>query len=400
MQKESRINPAVAKLAAPAIPTALQWLDEYDGEFGKPMDFSQAVPDFAPHPALLAGLSSNAGSSQSAGYGEIQGEPALRDTYADQVSTFYGTRVDSDCVHITSGCNQAFVASLMAVAGQGDSIIMTNPGYFNHEATARMLGIELKKVNCLNDNSYLPAVRDIASLIDDTVRAVALVSPNNPCGTVYGAELLKEIFHLCQSQGIWLIVDETYRDFIPQDAGLQHRLFDEPDWHKTFIQLYSFSKSFCIPGHRLGAITAGSQLIDAVSRVMDNVQICPPRAAQLALADQIPRLSNWTRSNSATIDARASCFKTVMHAFPDWEISSIGAYFAYVRHPFDHLDCMELAQQMARDYGVLVLPGSFFGEGQERHLRVAFANADASTIQLLEPRLQLIVERLGVAAQH
>ncbi len=87
-----------------------------------------------------------------------------------------------------------------------------------------------------------------------------MVTPNNPTGAVYPPELLLELFTLCRKHGAWLIVDETYRDFLPDGYGAPHpllpiRLGD------TLILLYSFSKSFCIPGHRLGAITAGVDVV-------------------------------------------------------------------------------------------------------------------------------------------
>ena len=86
-----------------------------------------------------------------------------------------------------------------------------------------------------------------------------------------------EIFKLCQSRGIWLILDETYRDFLPLDQDLPHPLFSQEKWQDTLIQLYSFSKSYCLPGHRLGAITAGPEMVFQLAKIIDNIQICAPR---------------------------------------------------------------------------------------------------------------------------
>ncbi|MGZ5133286.1 MAG: aminotransferase class I/II-fold pyridoxal phosphate-dependent enzyme, partial [Caldimonas sp.] len=66
----------------------------------------------------------------------------------------------------------------------------------------------------------------------------------------------------------------------------------------------------------------------------------------------------------------------------------IGAYFAYVRHPFVELDSEQAARRLATEAGVLTVPGSFFGEDQQHHLRMAFANADAATIGRLGERLK------------
>ena len=65
------------------------------------------------------------------------------------------------------------------------------------------------------------------------------------------------------------------------------------NWSKNLIQLYSFSKSCCIPGHRLGAITTDKGLISQISKIMDNIQICAPRPAQHSVAKFLPHLENF-----------------------------------------------------------------------------------------------------------
>ncbi len=76
-----------------------------------------------------------------------------------------------------------------------------------------------------------------------------------------------------------------------------------------------------------------------------------------------------------------------MDALPEWRIDAMGAYFAYVQHPWADESSINVAEQLARDYGVVTLPGEFFGPGQERYLRVAFANVVSEVIALLPERL-------------
>lgn len=386
------LNPNVAGLSTPAIPLALGWADDYAGQHGPLIDLSQAVPNYAPHPDMLAALSNTAADPNSCGYGEIEGEAILRQTYARYVSDLYHQDIESSQVHISAGCNQAFFATLMAVAGQGDSVLMSNPCYFNHEATAKILGINLAYFDCAAEQQFLPDIKTIEQALDDpannTVKVLALVSPNNPTGVAYPAALLEQIFLLCKARGIWLILDETYREFAPDYDNLPHNILQQPDWQQNFIQLASFSKTYCIPGHRLGAIVAGEPVIEAVAKVMDNLQICSPRATQLALAQQMPKLQSWIADNNKEIATRAQAFQTIMQQFPAWEVKSIGGYFAYVKHPFPDMNSADVVKMMASDYGILPLPGSFFGTQQEQYLRMAFANADTATLHLLPDRLK------------
>ncbi len=158
-------------------------------------------------------------------------------------------------------------------------------------------------------------------------------------------------------------------------------------WQDSFIGLYSFSKSFCIPGHRLGAITAGPALIEQIAKIMDNLQICAPRSAQAAVAKAIPALDGWRADNRAEIEKRADALKLVMSRLSGWRVQAIGAYFAYIRHPYPDIPSEFVAEKLAKIAGIVCLPGDYFGEGQESYLRFAFANADVETLLKLEERL-------------
>lgn len=380
-------NPLIAKLSPPPVPSVLAWAKEYDGSRGPLIDLSQAVPGYPAHPDMLNWLGEAAASPAFTGYGAIEGEQVLRSAYAEHVSGLYNAKVSAGNIHITSGCNQAFICTAMAIAGAGDTILMTNPFYFNQQTTLAMLGIGIELVPCDAGGGFLPDVDAIAAALKPGIRALALVTPNNPTGAVYPPALLRRIYDLCRANRTWLILDETYRDFLPEGSDAPHDLLSVKGWQNSLVCLYSFSKSFCIPGHRLGAITAGPAMVEQVAKIMDNLQICAPRSAQAAVAKAIPALGEWRAGNRAEIATRADALKEVMSKLKGWKLQAIGAYFAYIRHPYPDIRSEFVAEKLAKIAGVVCLPGDYFGEGQEGYLRFAFANADAPTILKLEERL-------------
>ncbi|PZM08865.1 aminotransferase [Rhizobium tubonense] len=380
-------NSLVANLSPPPIPSVHAWGRDYKGGHGPLIDLSQAVPGYPAHPAMLRLLGEAAASPAMTGYGPIEGEAVLRDAYAQHMSEVYGAVVHSGNIHITAGCNQAFMCAAIALAGSGDTIALTNPFYFNHETTLSMLGIKRALVQCDAANGFLPDLQSAEQALAGGARAIAVVTPNNPTGAVYPPALLLELFRLCRNYSAWLILDETYRDFLPEDHGRPHALLSEPGWEETLVLLYSFSKSFCIPGHRLGAITAEAKLVDQIAKIMDNMQICAPRSPQVAVAAALPLLADWRAANRHEIALRARALRKVMSDLPGWEIGAIGAYFAFIRHPFPDRSSSAVAERLAREAGVVCIPGSYFGEGQERYLRLAFANADTASIALIGDRV-------------
>lgn len=388
-------NPLVSLLSPPPIPSVMAWARSYDGARGPLIDLSQAVPGYPAHPDMLRLLGEAAASPAMTGYGPIEGERVLREAYAGHVGAVYDADVSAENIHMTAGCNQAFMSVAIALAGSGDTVALTNPFYFNHDTTLSMLGISRVMVDCDADNGFLPDLGSAEAALAKGAKVLAIVTPNNPTGAVYPPELLRALFLLCQRHGAWLIVDETYRDFLPGDHGPPHGLLSMPGWEETLVLLYSFSKSFCIPGHRLGAVTAGRRVIGEITKVMDNMQICAPRAAQAAVAQALPLLADWRAENRLEIARRADALRAVVAALPGWEIGAIGAYFAFVRHPFTELSSAAVAERLAKEAGVVCIPGSYFGEGRERYLRLAFANADVASIGLLAGRLPIDREWVG-----
>ena len=381
-------NPAIARLTAPPVAIVQNWIDQYQGDHGPLIDMSQAVPGYPAHADLLAALGQHGASKDSLGYGAIEGEAALRQAYADHMTSLYGASVDTEEVLITAGCNQAFITAAMAVAGAGDQVLMTRPNYFNHDSTLEMMGVTTGFVETSAEDGFIPDIAAIEAAITPQTRALALVSPNNPTGAIYPPERLDEIAACCLKHNIWLILDETYRDFLPQQNGGHtppHDLLQSAARGQVIL-LYSFSKSYAIPGHRLGAVVAPGEAIIQMAKIMDNIQICAPRAAQRAVAPMITALAPWRQENAARMQQRAAAFRAGFADIAGWEITSMGGYFAYVRHPAA-ADSMTVAADLVRQSGVLTIPGGFFGTGQEPFLRFAFANAEIDAIEDLPQRL-------------
>ncbi len=383
---EPSTNPLLVDTGTPPVPEAKGWLAAYGGGSGPPIDLSQAAPGHAPPGILLKALAEAAADPATARYGPIRGEDGLRAAYASDLARVYGAPLSPEDSVIVSGCNQAFLMAVMSVARAGDAVILPSPWYFNHKMALDMLGIEAIPLPCHPHNGFVPDPADAARLITARTKALVLVTPNNPTGAIYPARTIHALSKLAAECGLWLILDETYRDFLPPGQSRPHDLFDQgiPD---HVMQLYSFSKAYCIPGYRLGAISAPQRLMPQLAKVLDTVQICPPRIGQIALGKVMAETLNWREGNRAMIAARAAAFSGTMRALNAWQVGSVGAYFAYVRPPQFEGEAIGLAQRLAMDHGVLVLPGSYFGPGQEQWFRVAFANADDQQLSALGQRL-------------
>jgi aspartate/methionine/tyrosine aminotransferase len=228
-----------------------------------------------------------------------------------------------------------------------------------------MQGVRAVPLPCDAASGFLPDPDRLAAAIAaHRPRALVLVSPNNPTGAVASPELIRRVFETCQAAGVWLVLDETYRDFLAPGSGAPHDLFRDPAWREGLVHLYSFSKAYCVPGHRLGAVAAGPRFLRELAKVLDTLQICPPRAAQLAMAWAVPALREWRAGNRAIMVERAEAFRAGVGRLPGWRLDSLGSFFAYLRLPEGAPDAPAVAEMLAAERGLLTLPGPFFGPGQ------------------------------------
>ena len=351
-----RLNSAVTGLSTPPIPEVQGWASAYDGAHGPLIELSQAVPGYPPHRDLLTWTAEASADEKAAGYGLIEGEPELLGAYSAHVSELYACTLTPGEIQITAGCNQAFYVALMTVAAPGADVVLTNPNFFNHEATLALLGLKPRYFDCGAETGFMPDPARLAAAIGRKTAAVVLCSPNNPTGAIYPPELLAQVHKICADKGVWLVLDETYRDFLEPGSGPPHEIFQQPDWAHSFVQLCSFSKAFCIPGHRVGALVAAPQIITETVKVMDNLQICAPRPAQLAVAKALPALADWRAANAREMLARAAAFQSTLESLPRWKIRALGAYFAYVENPYAGVSSREVAKELAQLKGIVTLP--------------------------------------------
>jgi len=375
---------SILATSAPPIPTVRGWAARYGGA-APLLDLTQAVPGYPAHPALLARLGEISASAASTGYGPIDGDAGLREALAADASAFYGAVISPGEVAITAGANLGFAMVMATLAGPGARVGLPTPWYFNHAMALSMQGSVAVPIPCHARNGFVPDPAEVEALLPG-LAALVLVSPNNPTGAAYPAAVIHALAEACRRHGVWLVLDETYRDFLPETRP--HGLFSAPDWAEHVVHLYSFSKAYCLPGHRLGAVIGGGAFRAELLKALDSYQICPARPAQAALAWGVAALAEWRAGNRAVMAARADAARAAVAQLADWRLESLGTYFAYLRIPDGAADAVAVAEALAVETGLLCLPGPFFGPGQARHLRLAFANAEPARIAEIPGRLQ------------
>jgi aspartate/methionine/tyrosine aminotransferase len=349
------------------------------------LDLSQGAPGFPPAPEVSNRMAEIAMHPEGSRYGPIRGLPHLREALVNDLRGEYGGDLHVDDICITSGCNQAFSMVISALCEPGDDVILPLPYYFNHDM---WLGLDGVTANYLRpSDGVAPLPIEAEALIGERTRAIVLVTPGNPTGHTMEPARLAEFATLAKAHDIVLIIDETYRSFVPGDLA-PHDLFAVDGWRDHVVSLHSFSKDLAIPGNRVGAVVGAPELLNEVAKLIDCVTICASRIGQEGAHAGLTEAGEWRVEKVAEIAEKQARFESVMSTRPGrFELLSAGAYYGWVRHPFADVPTADIVERLLVEQGVLTIPGIAFMPDDEQMIRFSFANTELDRLSELGDRL-------------
>ena len=339
------------------------------------VDLGQGVPFYGPPREAILAATETLGRESGFKYSPDAGIVSFREAIAEKLAVENRVEVDSDKnVMVTAGANKAFANAIFSVTRPGDSVLVLSPYYFNHLMCIQLAGCQPIIANV--DRDYQPPIERIAEKITKRVKAIVLVSPNNPTGAVYARNAIKELGALCAENDIYLITDETYEHFVYDDA--QHVSALELDNRIDHtISLFSFSKSYGMSGYRIGYAIFPQRIYNEMLKVQDTLTICAPSSLQAAAEAAIKLGAAYPKRFVPRIEkVRRIFIEKLAHSdFAEMPVTK-GSYYFLLRLKTKKND-WDVAKRLIEEYGVITIPGQVFGT-RFPALRVAYANVDES----------------------
>ena len=227
------------------------------------------------------------------GYSQSLGIPAVRDKVAASLNKRFGMQYTGNHIFMTTGAAGAIAHAVRCVSEPGDEILTFAPYFPEYGPYINLTGATLKVVPA-DTNNFQINFDAFEEMLTEKVAAVLINTPNNPSGTVYSTETIKELTAIMTRKqeeyghDIFLISDEPYREIV--FAGV-----DSPypsKFYSNTLSCYSFSKSLSLPGERIGYVAVNPECTDGdliatmcsqISRGMGHN--CPPSIIQLAVAE-------------------------------------------------------------------------------------------------------------------
>jgi aminotransferase len=310
---------------------------------------------------------------------------SLREQIAHKLSHENQIRSRPDQIIVTPGANQAFFNVLLTITDPGDEVILLSPYYFNHLMACQSINLSPVVVP-LNADFSIPIER-IRNVISTKTRAIVLVNPGNPTGMVHLSDDLKALSELVAEHNILLISDETYEYFTYMDR--KHISIGKfPESETEVITICSFSKTYGIPGWRLGYYHANDEIIGQSIKIQDTIGICAPAASQYLGLELLRNRKSIITPFVKQMESNYILARDLVDEVP-WLNStpSFGAYYLFPEQ-VTSLNSHVLSRRLIAENKVYVVPGRGFGPQWSSHMRISFANVQSEDLKEAFVRLR------------
>jgi aspartate/methionine/tyrosine aminotransferase len=330
------------------------------------------------------------------GYAHSAGLPEARTAVA-RYATSLGAPTEPAQVLLTSGASEAADLVLTALVNEGDQVLLPAPGYPIYPAILNKLGAVACYYHLESDRGWQPSIAEIESLITERTRAVLLINPNNPTGSIVPDETTRQLLELAARHKLLVIADEVYRELCfakpPAPASVLAREVDVP-----LITLESLSKTHLVPGWRVGWMRySHEELMPELTRSIGRLasgRLCSPTPTQYAVRPALEGDKSFLRDFVVEIKKRRDFVVASVERIKGISCDVPAAAFYVMLKADDPLDRTDetFVLDLLEQTGVLVVPGSGFGadphEGLFRLVYLADEDVLGAVFEKIEKFLQ------------
>lgn len=279
-------------------------------------------------------------------------------------------------VFVTHGASEAIDICLTALVNDGENVLTPTPGYPLYTAISAKLSAYENPYYLDEENGWQPDIDDIKKKINSKTKAIVLINPNNPTGSLYTKEVLLEIVALAEKHNLVIFADEIYDKLLFDQK--QHISIASLNSEVPCITFGGLSKNYMVPGFRIGwGIVSGNEArlkdyLNALNRILrSRLSANHPEqyGIKLALEGDQSHLTEAMKK----LQVRRDITFEMLNAIPGIScVKPEGAFYAFPRLHTDKSD-FEFVSGLIRETGVVVVHGSGFGQVPgTHHFRAVF----------------------------
>ena len=302
-------------------------------------------------------------------------------------------RITKEDVLLTVGAAAGLFIIATTLLEKDDELIVVRPNYATNIETPRAIGARIHFVDLDFDYGFELDIEKIKGLVTPRTKYISVTHPHNPTGACLSAAEIKELAAIAEDNQIRLLVDETYRDMV-----FEEQLPLAAELSPSIISISSLSKSYGLPGIRVGWIVCRDQvLMETFLAAKEQIHICGSVLDEAVAFRYMLHREKHLQRIKEDINHKFGIIKTWMNRQEGFEwIEPQGGCVCFPRmlHP-EKIDIDRFYDILLKKYGTYTGPGHWF-EMPRHYMRVGFG---WPTVQQLEEGLEAMTKSLGEATR-
>ena len=349
------------------------------------IDFSMGNPDQPTPDHIVQKLVETAYREDTHRYSQSKGIPRLRRAMANWYSTRYDVELDPETEVITTiGSKEGLAHLALATLGPGDAVLVPNPAYPIHPYGFVIAGADIRHVPLLPGEDFFGELVKAIETSWPRPKMLVLNFPANPTTMCVELDFFEKVVEIAREHNIWVVQDLAYADIV-FDGYVAPSILQVKDAKELAVEFFSLSKSYNMPGWRVGFAAGNPELIGALARIksyLDYGTFTPIQVAAIAAleGDQtcVSEICNMYQSRRDVL-----CEGLNALGWPVERPKATMFVWAKIPKKYRALGSLEFSKKLIRDANVAVSPGVGFGQFGDDHVRFALIENEHRTRQAL-----------------
>ncbi len=308
------------------------------------------------------------------GYSNNAGLVELREEITRKLKRDNNIDANPAQIMVTVGAIEGLAASVMAFVDPGDEVILPTPTYSTHIRQVIIASGKPVLVPLIEESGFKLDIEAVKRAITPKTKAIMYCSPNNPTGTVFTEEQLRQVAEIALAHNLMVITDEAY-EYFTYDGQKHFSIASIPDMRKHVISCFTFTKTYAMTGWRIGYLHTDEEFIPQITKAHIPFAICAPVVSQYAALAALKGPQDCVAQfREHYLSARNLMCQRLDRLKPIFEyVKPAGSYLMFPRILSEEgSDSTAFCKRLLKEARVSTTPGVAFGPTGQRHLRMSF----------------------------
>jgi aspartate/methionine/tyrosine aminotransferase len=337
-------------------------------------------PDIPPAPEVIQAMNHTASIKNAHQYQSYQGIPALREAISNFYQKHYQVTINpANEILPLMGSKEGIMHISMAFLNKGDKVLVPNPGYPTYSSVSRLLQAEVINYNLTSQNNWFPDLEELSKQDLSRVKIMWVNYPHMPTGAIASENDFLRLISFCKKHQILLVNDNPY-SFILNDRPSS--ILSITGAKEVCLELNSFSKTFNLPGWRVGMVLGKSEIIEAILAVKSNMDSGMFLGIQHGAIAAMNLGDDWLNNLNSTYRERRKLVWEIFDKLGCTYDKEAKGLFVWAKIPSNQ-EAIAYTDKLLYEKNIYIAPGEVFGTNGKEYVRASLCTPEEKLKEVL-----------------